>query len=223
MKSSVFAGDPAPGSGWGHRNHCAAFLAGTQFLVAGEFLVNLPHRIGAVIADFDRGFVNFFAALVAEPAKMINFAGAAFALENNEPGIFLEPRRVRHAGGTKEELAGFYVGCLFFAIGCPIDQMLYAGQLQRHFVSRIDVEIPALFAPAAQECDGLGILPQHAAAFAFSFDIFDDVFEVYRYELFHGMTIAPTKHQGQQRTKERNGGFEDAIIFGRDSSLRQTV
>ena len=78
-------------------------------------MVDLSHWIGTVIADLDGGFINFLAALIAEPFEVIDFAGSALALEDNEPRISLKPRRVRHAGGTKEDLAGFDVGGLFFA------------------------------------------------------------------------------------------------------------
>ena len=158
-----------------------ALFTGTQLLIAGEFLINLPDRIRAVIADFDGSLVNLLAAAVAEPAEMIDLADVALAFENNEPGILLEPRRMGHAGGTKEDLTGFYVGSLFFAVGRSINQMLHSGQLQRHFVRRVDVKVPALLTTAAQERDGFGILPKHAAAFAFGFDIVDDVFEIDRY------------------------------------------
>src|SRR4029077_10970683 len=91
------------------RNHRAARLTSAQFLITRKLLVNLPHRIGAVIADLNGSFVNLLAALIAEPPEMIDFTRAALAFENNEPGIFLEARRVGHAGGTKEDLASFYV------------------------------------------------------------------------------------------------------------------
>src|SRR6266508_2573082 len=175
----------------------AAVLAGPQFLVAGELLIDLSHRIGTVIADLDGGFVNFLAALIAEPSEMIDLSGPTLALEDDEPGIFLESRRVRHPGGTKEDLAGFYVGRLFFAVGCSIDQMLHAGQLQRHFVRRVDMKIPAFVAPAAQERDGFRILPQHAAAFSFAFHVFDDASEIDRDKVFHEATIALSNPAGQ--------------------------
>jgi hypothetical protein len=168
-------------SGWRHGDDGAAFLAGPQFFITGELLVDLSHRIGAVITDLDGGFVNFLAALIAEPSEMIHLSGPALTFKDDEPRIFLESRRVRHAGGTKEDLAGFYVCRLFFAVGRSIDQVLHPAQLQRHFVRRVDVKIPALFASAAQERDGFGILPQHAAAFALGFHIVDDVFEIDRY------------------------------------------
>src|SRR5919108_4654335 len=76
--------------------------------------------------------------------------------------------------------------------------MLYSAQLQGNFVSRIDMKIPALFAPAAQECDGFRILPQHSATFAFGFHVVDDALEIDRYEFFHGPTITPIKPSRQQ-------------------------
>ena len=80
-------------------------------------MVDLPHRIGTVIADLDGSFVNFLAALIAEPPKVILLSGSTLALEDDEPGVLLESRRVGHAGGAEEDLAGFYVGGLFFAVG----------------------------------------------------------------------------------------------------------
>jgi hypothetical protein len=141
-------------------------------------LVDLPHRIGTVIADLDGSFVNLLAALITEPPKVILLSGSTLALEDDKPGVLLESRRVGHAGGTKQDLASFYVGCLFFAVGCSIDQMLHSGQLQRHFVRRVDVKIPALFTPAAQERDRFRILPQDTPPFAIGFDVVDYAFEI---------------------------------------------
>jgi len=62
-------------------------------------------------------------------------------------------------------------------------QMLPSAQLQTSFVRRVDVENPALFASAAQERDGFGILPQHAAALPWLSHV-DDVFEIDRYSCF---------------------------------------
>jgi hypothetical protein len=50
-------------------------------------LVNLSHRIGAVIADLNGRFVNSVAALVTKPPELILLSGSTLALENNEPGI----------------------------------------------------------------------------------------------------------------------------------------
>jgi hypothetical protein len=96
-------------------------------------------------------------------------------------------------------LPGLDVRGSFLAIGRPVDKVLYAGQLQRDLIGRINVKVPAFFAAAAQKCDGFRILPQNAPAFAFGFHILDDRFQVDRNELFHGRTIAPINRRGQTR------------------------
>jgi hypothetical protein len=60
------------------------------------------------------------------------------------------------------------------------------------------MKVPALFAPAAQECDGFRILPQHSTAFAFGLHVINDALEIDRYEFFHSPTITPIKPPGQQ-------------------------
>src|SRR5687768_1842293 len=159
---------------WRHGDDVAAFSARAQLFVAGELLVNLSYGIATVIADLDGGLVNFIAALVTEPFEVIDFTRPPLALEDDEPRIGFESGRVWHAGGTKEDLAGLDHGGVLFAKFVAVNKILDAGQLQRDFVRRIDVKIPPLFAPAAQEGDGLRILPQDAAAFALGFHILDD-------------------------------------------------
>jgi len=170
---------------WRNGDDRAAVFAGSQFLVAGELLIDLSHRIGAVIADFDGNFVDFLITVIAEPTEVIDFARSALAFENDEPGVCFEARRVGHAGGAKQDLTGLNHRCLLLAFGRQVNQVLDTGELQRYFVGRIDVKIPALFAPAAQERDGLRVLPQNAAAFAFDLDVVDDGFDIDGYQLFH--------------------------------------
>src|SRR5262249_26902538 len=105
---------------------CAHFFTCADFFVAGKLLIDLPHGIGAVIADFGGSFVDFLSAFVAEPFEVIDFAGFALALEDDEPGVGLEARRVGHAGGTEEDLAGFDVRGVFFAGFVTVDEMLNA-------------------------------------------------------------------------------------------------
>ena len=104
--------------------------------------------------------MNFLAAFIAKPFEVVNLTGPALAFKDDKPGIGFKARRVRHAGRAEENLAGFYVRGLFFAIGCSIDQMLRSGQLQRHFVRRVDMKVPALLATAAQKRNRLRILPK---------------------------------------------------------------
>ena len=65
------------------------------------------------------------------------------------------------AAGTEQHLARFDHCRVLAAIRRAMNQILHAAQLQRDLVGRIDVKVPALFAPATQECDGLGVLREH--------------------------------------------------------------
>ena len=100
---------------------------------------------------------------------------------------------MRHAGGAEQDLPGFDIGGFFFPLGRSIDQMLDTSQLQRHLVGWVDVKVPTLLAPAAEERNRLGVLPQNPAGLAFGFDLFDDAGEIDGDELFHGLTIALCK------------------------------
>jgi hypothetical protein len=77
VQDDAFGVSPNLSLRW-HWNRRAAFLARAQLLVAGELLINLPDWVGAVITDRDGSLVNFVAAVVAEPFKVIDFAGSAF-------------------------------------------------------------------------------------------------------------------------------------------------
>jgi hypothetical protein len=48
---------------------------------------------------------------------------------------------------------------MFRARFITVNKILYPAQLQGDLVSRIDVKIPPLFAPAAQKGNGVRILP----------------------------------------------------------------
>jgi hypothetical protein len=138
-----------------------------------------------VIADLDGSFVNFLAALITEPPKVILLSGSTLALEDDEPGVLLESRRVGHSGWAEEDLAGFDVSGVLFAGFVTINEMLHAGELQCNFVRRVDVKIPALFTPATQKRDRFRILPQDTPPFAFGFDVVDDAFEIDRNKFLH--------------------------------------
>ena len=114
---------------WRRWNDCSAFFTRTQLFVAGKCVINLPHRIGAIVADFGGGFIYLLAAFAAEPFKIIDLAGLALALKHDEPGIGFEAGRVRDARGAKKDLARFDVGGVLGTGLIAIDQVLHAGQL----------------------------------------------------------------------------------------------
>jgi hypothetical protein len=111
--------------------------------------MNLTDRVLPVIAYFNRDLVDLLAAPVAKPDELIAFSGFTLALEDDEPGVLFEPRRVRYSGRTKKHLSGLYDGGFLLAIFSLIYQILDAGQLQGDFITRINVKISPLFPTAA--------------------------------------------------------------------------
>ena len=160
--------------------------------------MHLRDRILAVIADFNGDVVNLLAAVVAIPGKVILFAAFALSFKDDKPGVFLNPRRVRHAARTKQHLAGFDDRGLLLAFAVDIDKVLHAAQLQSDLIAGVDMEILALLATAAEKRQRLGILPQDAPSFAFSLDLVNHSGEIDGNELFHEPTIALSKAQVQQ-------------------------
>jgi len=163
-----------------------------------KFLMHLRDGILPVIADFNGDVVNLRAAFIAIPDKRIVFAAFALSFKDNKPGVFFNPRRVRHTAWTQQHLAGFDERALLLAFAVDIDKILHPAQLQSDLVAGIDVEIFALLATAAEKGERLGILPQNAPSFAFSLDRVNDTGEIDGNELFHEPTIAPSKAQVQQ-------------------------
>src|SRR5688572_1935183 len=175
-----------------------ALCARPEPFVIVKSLMHSRDRILAVIADFNGDVVNLPAAVVTIPGKVILFAAFALSFKDDKPGIFLNPRRVRHAARTKQHLAGFYDRGLLLAFTVDIDKILHAAQLQSDLIAGVDVEILALLATAAEKRQRLGILPQDAPCFAFSLDRVNHSGEIDGNELFHEPTIALSKAQVQQ-------------------------
>ena len=74
------------------RNDVATAFTGAQSLVTAKFFIDLPHRVGPVVADFHRGLIDSFAAFPAEPFEVIDLTSAALALKDDEPGIRFQAR-----------------------------------------------------------------------------------------------------------------------------------
>src|SRR5258706_4242975 len=148
------------------RDDGAALLAGPELLVAVKALVHARDRVAAVIADLDRNFMDRCAAAGAAPEKPVPLAGAPLALDHDDPGVFGHSRRVRHAAGTEQELAGADERHLLLPFRRQVVEPLLARELERDLVARVDVKIGPHFAPAAQKGDRLGVLPQHPAPLA---------------------------------------------------------
>src|SRR5262249_55991604 len=163
----------------------AAALAGAKLLVAVEALVHARDRVLAVVADLDRDFVNLLAAAGAAPEKPVLLAAAALALDDNEPRVVGNPRRMRHAAGTEEHLAGTDHPDLLLPFRREIVQPLLARDLQRHLVARIDMEVGPQLPTAAQKRDRFGILPQHPTSFSGVADAPNRLIDIDGNQVFH--------------------------------------
>src|SRR6266852_7446839 len=173
------------------RRAVAAAPAGAARLLRIELLVHARHRVLAVVGYVADRLVKLGVALLAIPEKAIPLVGAPLALKHEEKRVGREARRVPHAGRAIDDLAFADERHLLRAFGREVVKVHLALDHVHDFVARIRMELVAVSAPACDEGDGVGRLPENAHRLDALPDTLGNLREADRLEFYHEPSRLP--------------------------------